>query len=172
MHELVETWLPEAYFLKFPDWQSNVHFPWPSELTICWDIDGFQIPVKTLCTGHRRRKPKENLLSGKSAWYCFMVNAQTPITASLSTYLLYGFTVNVMCRMIWSYRKPYNFLSFNFVKQYSAYKTCTFNFGEYAGICHLPLTSLKELNFPWLILNFPVLLNCPLRGKELIFLAR
>ena len=27
MHELVKTWLPEAYFLKFPDWQSNVHFP-------------------------------------------------------------------------------------------------------------------------------------------------
>ena len=35
-----------------------------------------------------------------------------------------------------------------------------FNFGEYTGICHLPLTSLKELKF------FPYL-----RGKELIFLA-
>ena len=46
-----------------------------------------------------------------------------------------------------------------------------FNFGEYAGICQLPLTSLKELNFPGLILKILDLLNCLLRGKELIFLA-
>ena len=46
-----------------------------------------------------------------------------------------------------------------------------FNFGRYAEICHLPLTSLWELNFPWLILKFPDLLKCPLRVKELIFLA-
>ena len=46
-----------------------------------------------------------------------------------------------------------------------------FNFGEYAGICQPPLTSLKELNFPWLIPKILDLLNCPLRGKELIFLA-
>ena len=30
----------------------------------------------------------------------------------------------------------------------------------------LPLTSLKESNFPGLILKFPDLLNCPLRVKE------
>ena len=30
-----------AIVLKFPDWQSNVHFPWPNELTICPD-NGFQ----------------------------------------------------------------------------------------------------------------------------------
>ena len=47
-----------------------------------------------------------------------------------------------------------------------------FIFGEYAGICHLPLTSLKELNFSLIyILKFPDLFNCPLRGKELILLA-
>ena len=43
------------------------------------------------------------------------INAQTPITAILSTYL------------------------------YSANGTCLLNLGEYAGICHLPLASLKEL---------------------------
>ena len=43
MHELVETWLPEEQLLKFLDWQSNVHFPWPNELTICRDINEFQI---------------------------------------------------------------------------------------------------------------------------------
>ena len=31
---------------------------------------------------------------------------------------------------------------------------------------YLPLTSLKESNFPGLILKFPDLLNCPLRVKE------
>ena len=46
-------------FLKFPDWQSNVHFLWPNELTICPDINGFQIPLKTLCTGHKWRKAKD-----------------------------------------------------------------------------------------------------------------
>ena len=30
-----------------------------------------------------------------------------------------------------------------------------FNFGEDAGICHLPVASLKELHFPRLILKFP-----------------
>ena len=35
MYDLFETWLPEEYFLKFPDWLSNVPFPWPNELTIC-----------------------------------------------------------------------------------------------------------------------------------------
>ena len=47
-----------------------------------------------------------------------------------------------------------------------------FNFGEYVGICHLPLTSLIELNFSLTyILKFPDLFNCPLWGQELIFLA-
>ena len=48
-----------------------VHFPWPSELmnwqTICPD-NGFQIPVKTLCTGDRWRKTKDFFVfcSGKN----------------------------------------------------------------------------------------------------------
>ena len=42
-----------------------------------------------------------------------------------------------------------------------------FNFGEYAQICHLPLSSLKELHFPWLILKFSDLSY----GEWLIFLA-
>ena len=41
MHELVETW-----FSKFQDWQSNVYFPWPNELTICPDIDGSKFHSK------------------------------------------------------------------------------------------------------------------------------
>ena len=48
MHELVQTWLPEAKFLKFPDWQSNLHFPWPNELTIWPGINGFQIDQSKL----------------------------------------------------------------------------------------------------------------------------
>ena len=39
--------------------KSNVHFRWPNELTICADINGFQIPVKTSCTGHRYCKAKD-----------------------------------------------------------------------------------------------------------------
>ena len=35
----------------------------------------------------------------------------------------------------------------------------------------LSLTSLNKSNFPGLILKFPDLINCPLRVKELIFLA-
>ena len=68
-------------FFKFPDWQSNVHFPWPNELTICADINGFQIPVKTSCTGHRWCKTRllcflfrANLLCKFSCFFffCFM----------------------------------------------------------------------------------------------------
>ena len=64
-------------------------------------------------------KRKTSLFSvpGKSAWYCFMlfallflchlcpvhkINAQTPITAILSTCLLREFIVNVKCRTDWS----------------------------------------------------------------------
>ena len=38
-----------------------------------------------------------------------------------------------------SCRKPYICVLFHFLKQYSAIRTY---FGEYAGICHFPLTSL------------------------------
>ena len=142
MHELVETWLPEALFYEFPDWQSNVYFPWPNELTICSDINGFQIPVKTSCTGHRWCETKDFFVfcSGKNCLVCFhgflffcficrlclvhKINAQTPITAILSTYLIHEFLVNVKCRMDGSHRKPYICLSFDFLIQYSASGTC------------------------------------------------
>ena len=47
-----DNWLP----------QSNVHLPGPNELTFCLDINGFQIPVKISCTGHRWRKPKDRFV--------------------------------------------------------------------------------------------------------------
>ena len=59
---------------KFPDWQSNVYFPWPNELTVCPDINVFQIPVKTSCTGHRWCKTKDFFVfcSGKICLVCFL----------------------------------------------------------------------------------------------------
>ena len=135
MHELVETW-----FSKFQDWQSNVYFPWPNELTICPDIDGFQIPLKASCTGHRLRKAKqlskrllcflfrENLLGivSRLLFFC-SVTSSVPDTQNKCLnshhnhprpHLLHEFIVNVKHRMDWSYRKPYICLSFNFWKQY------------------------------------------------------
>ena len=174
--------------LKFPDWQSNLHFPWPNELTIYPGINGFQIPLKTLCAGHRWRKAKDFIVfcSGKICLVLFQgccsfvlrhlcpvheINAQTPVTTILATHLLHEFIVNVKHRMDWSYGKPYICLSFNFWKQYPADRIIMFYYSEYAEICHLPLTSLKESNFSWLVLKFPDLINCPLRVNELIFLA-
>ena len=73
MHELVETWLPEAYFLKLLDWRSNVHFPGPNEFTNCPDINGFQVPVKSSCSGRRWCKTKDFFVfcSGKICLVCF-----------------------------------------------------------------------------------------------------
>ena len=72
VHELVQTWLPEAKFLKFPDWQSNVHFPWPNELTIWPGINGFQIAQSKLRvpdTDDAKQKISLFFVQGKSAWY-------------------------------------------------------------------------------------------------------
>ena len=106
------------------------------------DINGSQIPFKTSCTGHRRCKAKDFLVfcSGKICLVCFHgflffcvichlclshnINAQTPITAILSTYLIHEFLVNVKCRMDGSHRKPYTCLLFDFLIQYSANGTC------------------------------------------------
>ena len=52
------------------------------------------------------------------------INAQTPITAILSTYLIHQFIVNVKCRMDGSHRKPCICVSFDFLIQYSASGTC------------------------------------------------
>lgn len=102
------------------------------------------------------------------------------------------FIHSVKWRIHWPYRKPYICLLFNFLKQYSAHRTCLTS----VSICtkefltwgnsesrkkkkfmivefHFRLTSLKELNFPWQIVKFPDLLNkMPLTGNwELIFLT-
>ena len=68
--------------------------------TICANINGFQIPAKTSCIGHRWRKAKDFFVfcSGKICLVCFhgllfcfilcllhKINAQTPITTNLST---------------------------------------------------------------------------------------
>ena len=73
MHELVETWLPEAYFFKLLEWQSIVHFIRPNKLTICQNINGFQIPVKSSCSGHRWCRTKDffAFCSGKICLVCF-----------------------------------------------------------------------------------------------------
>ena len=62
-------------FFKFPDWQSNVHFPWPNELTICADMNGskFQSKLRVLDTDDVKQKTSLFSVQGKSAWYVFMV---------------------------------------------------------------------------------------------------
>ena len=136
----------------FPDqmnWQFVqilIHFKFQSKLRV---LDTDDVKQKTSFFSVR-----DNLLAMFSWFFfvCFMchlcllhkINAQTPITAILSTCLIHEFLVNVNCRMDGSHRKPYICLSFDFLIQYSA------NFGEYAGICHLPLASLKRVTF-----NFP-----------------
>ena len=94
IHELLETWLPGAKFIKFLDWQSNVH--WPKELTICPDINGFQIPVKTSCTGHRWCKAcflfREHLLGMFSLFFfffCFMSSVFGRQTKCLNSHYNY-----------------------------------------------------------------------------------
>ena len=46
-------------FLNSQTDEPNAHFPWANELTICPDMNGSQIPVKTSFTGHRWRKTKD-----------------------------------------------------------------------------------------------------------------
>ena len=132
----------DQYFNSQRAWACWDMVPWPNEMTICADINGFQIPVKALCTGHRWCKAKVFFVfcSGKIClvcshgflFFCFIchlcliqkINAQTPITAILSTYLIHEFIVNVKCRMDESHRKPYICLSLEFLIQYSANGTC------------------------------------------------
>ena len=144
----------------------------------------FHSKLRVLGTDDVKQKTSLFSVQRKSAWYCFKAvfffvlrhlcpvlkrNPQSPITIILTTYLLHELIVNVKHRMDWSYRKPYICLSFNFWKQYLADGIClsSVNMQKYVD---LPLTSLRESNFPWLILKFPDLINCPLWVKELIFL--
>ena len=99
----------------------------------------FQSKLRALETDDVKQKTSLFFVEGKSAWYVVMVfcsfvlchlclvhkiNAQTPITAILSTYLIHEFIVNVKSRMDGSHRKPYIYLSFKFLTQYSANGTC------------------------------------------------
>ena len=125
-----------AWAFKFPDWQSNVHFPWPKKRKFVHILmaSKFQSKLRvldTLC----KTKDFFVFCSGKLCLVCFHVflffcficrlcqvhkiNAQTPITANLSTYLIHEFIVNVKWRMDGSHRKPYICLSFDFLIQYS-----------------------------------------------------
>ena len=153
--------------LKFPDWQSNVDFPWPNELTICPDINGSKISLNTSCTGHRWHKAKDFFVSC-SGEICLVLfqgcSSLVSITTILATHLLHEFIANVKHRMDWSYRKRTLYLLVDQFLEISCWWKM-FNFGEYAEICHLPLTSLKDCSFPWLILKFPDLINCSLRVK-------
>ena len=169
MHELVETW-----FSKFQDWQSNVYFPWPNELTICPDINGFQIPLKTSCTGHRWRKAKDFVVfcSGKICLVLFQ---------GCCSFVLRHLCPVPIYYMNWSWMQSTEWIDL-IGNPISACRLISgnnislawwnmFNFGEYAEIRRPPSTSLKESNFPGLILKFPDSTNCPLREKQLIFLA-
>ena len=137
IHELVETWLPEARFLNSQT-DSQI-YTFPDQMIqqfVQILIDSkFQSKLRVLDTDDVKQKTSLFSVQGKYAWYCFMVfcsfvlrhlclvhkiNAQTPITATLSTFLLHEFIVNVKCRMDGSHRKPYICLSCNFLIQYSA----------------------------------------------------
>ena len=139
------------------DWQSNVHFPCPNELTICPEINGFQRALKTSFIGHRWRKAKDffvfcswkiclELFEGCCSFVLrhlcpvHKINAQTPITTILATHLLHEFIVNVKHRMDWSYGKTrYICLSFDFLKQYPT-----------DGIC------LTSVNMLWVLWKSPI----------------
>ena len=79
MHELVETWLPETYFLKFPDLQSNVHFPdqMNDNLSRYLWFYKFQSKLRVLNTDDVKKRLlyflfRENLL-GIVLWYYTLI---------------------------------------------------------------------------------------------------
>ena len=154
-------------FFKLLDWRSNVHFPWPNELTICPDI-----PVKSSRPGHRWCKTKEFFVfcSGKICLVCFQAflffcfmssvsDTQNKCPNSHHNHPIHLFNT-------WIYREckvPNGWicLSFDFLIQYSANGICltSVNMQEY-------VTSLWLL---WKSYIFPDLywtsMTWPLRGK-------
>ena len=114
-------------------------------------------------------------VQGKSAWYCFMVfcsfvlyhlcpvrkKKKMPKLPSQpsSPHFYYMHLSYVKCRMDWSYRKPYIWLSFNFLKQYSAFGACLTSVNMQETVKF----SLKCAEIPWLVklsltgrrINFP-----------------
>ena len=119
-------------------------------------------------------------VQGKSSWFCFMVfcsfvfchlcpvhkiNAQTPIAAILSTYSLHECIVNVRCRMDWSYRKPYIYLSLNFLKQYFANETCLTS----VNMQEPPSDFSERVKFPLTYTEIPRLVKLSLTGKRINF---
>ena len=78
------------------------------------------------------------------------INAQTPITAILSTYFIHEFLVNVKCRMDGSHMKPYICLSFDFLIQYSPNGTCLTSVSVQEYVTFLWLLWKSYILFPWL----------------------
>ena len=126
MHELLNS-QTNSQMYTFPDqinWQF-VHILMASKFqsklrvldTLCKTKDFFVFCSGKLCL----------LCFHGFLFFCFIcrlcqvhkINAQTPITANLSTYLIHEFIVNVKWRMDRSHRKPYICLSFDFLIQYS-----------------------------------------------------
>ena len=97
----------DSQMYTFPD-QMNWQF-----VQILMDSK-FQSKLRVLDTDDVKQKTSLFSVQGKSAWYVFLnfcsfvlchlclvhkINAQTPITAILSTYLIHEFILNVKCRM-------------------------------------------------------------------------
>ena len=144
----------------------------------------FRSKLRVLDTDDVKQKTSLFSVQGKSAWYCFMVfcsfvlchlclvhkiNAQTPITAIPSTYLLHEFIVNVKCRMDGSHGKPYiccrlifwyNILPMEHVKL----RWICRNMSPLSGFFEKVTFSVTYTEIPWFGKLF-------LQGKELIFLA-
>ena len=178
MHEIVETWSPEAQFFKFPDWQSNVNFPWPNELTICPAINGskFQSKLHVLDTDDVKQKTSLFSIQGTSAWYVFMVflffcfmssvsGTQNNCPNSHHSHPVHLFNTWIYreCTVQngWISQETLNLLVVWFLDT-TFCQWNMFNFGEFEGICHLPLASLKRVTnteIPCLdlrgMINFP-----------------
>ena len=116
IHELVETWLPEARFLNSQT-DSQI-YTFPDQMIqqfVQILIDSkFQSKLRVLDTDDVKQKTSLFSVQGKSAWYVFLnscsfvlchlclvhkINAQTPITAILSTNLIHEFIVKIKYRM-------------------------------------------------------------------------
>ena len=146
MHELVETCMvARVIVFEIPRLTCTVKRTLSLSKWIIWQFvqmsmdSKFQSKLHVLETDDVKQRLcrflfRENVLGIVFLWILLFrlhylcpvpkINAQTPITAILSTHSVHEFIVNVMSRMDWSYRKPYICLSFDFLKQCSANGTC------------------------------------------------
>ena len=146
----------------------------------------FHSKLRVLDTDDVKQKTSLFSVQGKSAWYCFKAVAllfyvicvrytkQMPkVPSEPSSPLIYSMNWLWMQSTEWTdlIGNPISACRLISGNNISLAWWNMFNFGEYAEIRRPPSTSLKESNFPGLILKFPDSTNCPLRGKQLIFLA-